>query len=170
METIICKLLSILIIFSAVNSSCETHEDAINDRIWYSMTEEQRYEAPLDVKAQACGMTEEEFIFMSSVVEAESDRSSNLDGKILIAEVIFNRVNSGSWPNTIMDVCCQSGQFSVVSGGSVCCNRTLSSDWAVIEAHREMAEGTAAPVIFFNCIGYGAGTPYGYVGGNYFSC
>ena len=169
METIIAKLLSILIIFSAVNTTCET-EEWVQDRAWMSMTDEQRYEASTDIKARACGMTEEEFIFLSSVVEAESDRSSDIEGKILIAEVIFNRVESDIWPDSIIGVCCQSGQFSVVSGGSVCANRTLSSDWAVIEAHREMAEGTAPGVMYFNCIGYGVGTAYGYVGGNYFSC
>lgn len=170
METIIAKLLSILIIFSAVGTNCETQEQWVLDRVWYYMTDEQRYEASTEMKAQALGMTEEEFIFFSSVVEAESDRSDNLDGKILIAEVIFNRCESSSWPDTIMGVCCQSGQFSVVSGGSVCANRTLSSDWAIILAHREIEEGTAPGVMYFNCIGYGAGTAYGYVGGNYFSC
>ena len=171
METIIAKLLAGIIIFSSVATATpETGEEWANDRIWLSMTDEQRYEASTELKARAVGLTEEEFIFFSSVVEAESDRSSDLEGKILIAEVIFNRRNSEAWPDTIMGVCCQSGQFAVVSGGTVCANRTLSSDWAIIEAHREIFEGTAPAVMYFNCIGYGAGTAYGYVGGNYFSC
>ena len=169
METIIAKLLAGTIIFLSVANHSET--EWAKDRMWMSMTDEQRYEASTDLKARAVGLTEEEFIFFSSVVEAESDRSSDLEGKILIAEVIFNRCNSEVWPDTITGVCCQSGQFAVVSSnGSVCANRTLSSDWAVIEAHREIAEGTAPAVIYFNCVGYGTGTAYGYVGGNYFSC
>jgi spore germination cell wall hydrolase CwlJ-like protein len=63
------------------------------------------YQEPYD----RAGMTEEEFIFISSVVEAESDRSESLEGRILIAETILNRVNSDLFPDTISGVLTQSG-------------------------------------------------------------
>jgi N-acetylmuramoyl-L-alanine amidase len=117
---------------------------------------------------ERAGMTEEEFIFISSVVEAESDRSESLEGRILIAETILNRVNSPSFPDTIPEVLQQSGQFTTVVNGRSIVERTELSDEAVIIAAREVEEGTAPEVLFFNCIGYNYGTPYAYVDGNYF--
>ncbi len=117
---------------------------------------------------ERAGMTEEEFIFISSVVEAESDRSESLEGRILIAEVILNRVNSPSFPDTITGVLTQSGQFTTVVNGHSVTERTELSDEAVIQAVRAIESGEAAPVYFFNCIGYNYGEPYGYVDGNYF--
>ena len=147
----------------------ETGEDWSRDRAWASMTEEQRYEAPIEMKARAVGMTVEEFDLISRVVEAESDRSSSIEGRILIALTILNRVESGSWPDTISGVCYDDGQFQVVENGAIwSVGRTELSDWAVIEAHRWKAEGDAPHLIYFNCVGYNGGIPYGYIDGNYF--
>lgn len=122
------------------------------------------YQEPYEL----AGMTEEEFYLISSVVEAESDRSESLDGRILIAETILNRVNSPSFPDTITGVLTQSGQFTTVVNGHSVTDRTELSDQAVIIAVQEIENGTAPEVLFFNCIGYNYGTPYGYVDGNYF--
>lgn len=122
------------------------------------------YQEPYEL----AGMTEEEFYLISSVVEAESDRSESLDGRILIAETILNRVNSPSFPDTITGVLTQSGQFTTVVNGHSVTERTELSDQAVIIAVQEIESGTAPEVLFFNCIGYNYGTPYGYVDGNYF--
>lgn len=122
------------------------------------------YQEPYEL----ANMTPEEFCFISSVVEAESDRSESLEGRILIAETILNRVESDLFPDTISGVLNQSGQFSTVVNGRSITERTELSDQAVIIAVREIEDGTAPEVLFFNCIGYNYGTPYGYVDGNYF--
>ena len=124
------------------------------------------YQAPYE----RAGMSESDFIFISSVVEAESDRSSSLEGRILIAETILNRVNSPSFPDTITGVLTQSGQFTTVVNGHSVTDRTELSDQAVIIAVQEIENGTAPEVLFFNCIGYNYGTPYGdgAIDGNYF--
>ena len=146
----------------------ETGEDWARDRAWASMTDEQRYEAPIEMKARACGMTVEEFDLISRVVYAESDRSS-FEGMVLIALVLFNRVEDSRFEDTITDVCYESGQFQVVENGAIwSTGRTNQSDWAVIEAHSRIAEGLAPNVMYFNNSGYSMGTPYDYVGGNYF--
>lgn len=146
----------------------ETGEDWARDRAWHSMTEEQRYEASIDLKARAVGMTTEEFDLMSRVVYAESDRSS-FEGMVLIALVLFNRVEDSRFEDTITDVCYESGQFQVVENGAIwSAGRTTLSDQAVIEAHARLAAGEAPNVMFFNNSGYGYGTPYAYEGGNYF--
>lgn len=160
-------------LFAAVIIGGESPEQWAFDRQWNSMTEEQRYEASIELKARAVGLTEEEFIFFSSVVEAESDRNydeESMLNRTLIALTIYNRCESSSFPDSISGVLNQSGQFSVVSSGRCWdVGRTDRSDWAIIEAHRWLAEGDAPHVIYFNCIGYnGGGTPYAYVGDNYF--
>ena len=66
-----------------------------------------------EIKSAMCQMTVDEFDLMSRVVEAESDRSDNLEGRVLIAEVILNRVESEDFADSITGVCNQSGFRSV---------------------------------------------------------
>lgn len=125
-----------------------------------AMTTEQR--------AEMAGMTVEDFIFISSVVEAESDRSESLEGRVLIALTIINRVEDERFPDTISDVLNQRGQFSTVRNGHSVVDRTDYSDEAVIRAVEWNEQGTEPNVLFFNCRGYNNGTAYGYIDGNYF--
>jgi len=123
----------------------------------------------IEERAEMAGMTVEEFVFISSVVEAESDRSESLDGRILIALTIINRVGDPRFPDTISEVLNQRGQFSTVRNGHSVTERTEYSDEAVIRAFEWNEAGDDPNVLFFNCIGYGIGEPYGLVDGNYFS-
>lgn len=167
----IIKFIATVLLVASMSGS-EVAQDWGNDRIWNAMSDEQRYEASTELKARSVGMTEEEFIFFSSVVEAESDRcydEESMENRVLIALTIYNRVESSSFPDSISGVLNQSGQFSVVSSGRCwSVGRTNRSDWAILEAHRRLAEGDAPHVMFFNCVGYNNGTPYAYVGDNYF--
>lgn len=137
--------------------------------VWYKQPEEFRSNADTEVMAFFCQMTPEEFDLVSRTVEAESDRSDNFEGRVLIAETIFNRVRSDSFPNTIEGVCYQSGQFQVVYEGTIwSVGRTDLSDQAVIEALYRIEKELAPNVMYFNNSGYAYGTPYCYEGGNYF--
>lgn len=156
-------------LLAAITLNAETAEDWAADRAWFYMTEEQRQEASIELKARAVGMTVEEFDLMSRVVEAESDRSNSIEGRVLIALVLFNRVEDGRFEDTITGVCYEDGQFQVVETGAIwSVGRTELSDWAVIEAHQRLAEGDAPAVMYFNNSGYSYGQAYGYVDGNYF--
>lgn len=126
---------------------------------------------PVEMRAEAAGMTEEDFIFISSVVEAESNRRSDEEamlGRVYIAVTILNRVYDDRFPDTISGVLNQSGQFSTVRNGHSVTERTDLSDEAVIEAVRMIEAEEAPPLFFFNCIGYNYGEPFDYVAGNYF--
>lgn len=117
----------------------------------------------------------DEFILLSSITEAESNRSqTDNEGRIMIAICILNRVNDDRFPDTITGVISQSGQFSTCrrhSDGTYysVTERTDLSDLAVIEAIRRIESEEAPAVLWFNCIGYNYGTPYACIGGNYFS-
>ncbi len=125
----------------------------------------------VEQRAEQAGMSTEDFIFISSVVEAESNRQDNEEamlGRVYISLVILNRVNDDRFPDTISGVLNQSGQFSTVRNSRSVTDRTDLSDEAVIEAVRIIEAGEAPPIFFFNCIGYNYGEPFAYVAGNYF--
>lgn len=129
-------------------------------------------QAPITVEDYAviCGVSVEEFELISSVVEAESDRSESLEGRILIALTILNRVEDNRFPDTITEVLTQRGQFSTVRNGHSVTERTAYSDRAVLEAVEWMESGDYPNVEFFNCRGFFSGYPqYELVDGNYFS-
>ena len=119
-------------------------------------------------------MTEDEFVLISSVVEAESNRDpENIEGRTMIAVCILNRVRDSRFPNTITEVLCAPGQFSTVNRRTqtAVTSRTEISDQAVIEAYNWIEQGDAPEVLYFNCRSYFSGIePYDLVGGNYFSC
>ena len=69
-----------------------------------------KFEAPdflqmsVEARASELGLETSEFILFSSVVEAESDRSDSLEGRILIAEVILNRLNDPRFQTSIFSI------------------------------------------------------------------
>lgn len=140
--------------------------------VYDSFSEDQKDELSVKSKAIVAGMSEEEFKFFSAVVEAESDRKTgSIEGRVMIAIVILNRVDSKKFPNTITKVLRQRGQFSVVSSGAYRrVGRTKLSDRAVIEAVRRKKEGSVPAVLYFRAGHYFRGHKrYAKVGDNYFS-
>lgn len=129
----------------------------------------------LEERAAMVNMSVEDFELMSDVVEAESNRSTDgdLEGRIYIALVIFNRVEEDRFNcDTVREVLTAPGQFSTVRGGRCnCCDRTVFSDQAIVEAYNWIQSGEEVPeVYFFNCRGYfSSRTAVGEFGGNYFS-
>ena len=90
----------------------------------------------LEERAESVGLTVEEFTLFSSVVEAESDRTTeSTEGRRYIALCILCRVMDSRFPDTVTEVLTQSGQFSTVRNGHSVTNRTDLSDQAVIEAY-----------------------------------
>lgn len=127
------------------------------------------YELSDAERAEYLGITPEELYLMERVVEKESDRSSSMRGRQMIAGVIFNRVSSGLFPNTVYDVLTEPGQFSTVSNGRCSLAATDYSKRAVVDAYF-MLQNNEIPhnLLFFNCTGYNYGSAYGYIDGNYF--
>ncbi len=141
--------------------------------IWQQMKVEEQDKTTVEFKAHVAGLTVAEYKFFSAVVEAESDRkqSGSIEGRVMIAIVILNRVDSKKFPNTITKVLKQRGQFSVVSSGAYKrVGRTKRSDRAVIEAIRRKKQETVPNVLYFRSGHYFAGHKrYKKVGDNYFS-
>lgn len=139
--------------------------------LWDNTPPDQRQYLPPEVIAYECDIELNEFIYMAQVIEAESDRTAETTpGKIAIAAVILNRVSSEEFPDTITGVLNQPGQFSTTYNGHCSVEATQSAAWAIYEAQQAIEHGgMPTNLLYFNCIGYQYGTPYNYIGGNYFS-
>lgn len=53
---------------------------------------------------------------LAAIIECEAGGES-MEGKLAVGSVVMNRVRSGTYPNTILGVIYQSGQFSPVTSG-----------------------------------------------------
>lgn len=83
---------------------------------------------------------------LAQLVESEA-KGEPYEGKVAVAEVVLNRVASSNFPNSIEGVVYQSGQFQVVSNGSINNAPTASS----IQASNQALNGsnTAQGALFF---------------------
>lgn len=63
-------------------------------------------------------ITESELDLLERLVECEAG-GEDMTGKILVANVVINRVNSSEFPNTVAGVINAKGQFSPVSSGII---------------------------------------------------
>lgn len=122
-------------------------------------------------KAAAVGLSVDDFELMAGIVESERPSGSgNYPGQVWVAQVIWNRVNSNKWPNTVYKVITQSGQFSTWLGGyETSRNPTDSSREAVVQAFQDPP--IPAGVLFFDSRYLSDPPPEGYYdtcGGNHF--
>lgn len=172
---ITCLFLTIIITFEwfaiPVRGSDEDKAKQVLRNVWNMTTDDQRKGLPDEVFAAVMDMPTSDFQFFARCVEAESDRSDDITGKIYVAAVMWNRVNDSRFSNDIRSVLTQSGQFAVVVNGDCSVQSTQLSRWAIIEALRMITAGDIPDnLLYFNCIGYNCGTAYGCIGGNYFMC
>ncbi len=122
-------------------------------------------------KAAAVGLSVDDFELMAGIVESERPTGpGNYDGQVWAAQVIWNRVNSSKWPNTVYGVITQSGQFSTWKGGYETSRKpTDSSREAVVQAYQNPPIPTN--VLYFNSWPLKDPLPdnyYGTCGGNHF--
>lgn len=141
--------------------------------VWESCrSDDIRKTLPSEYIAYACGMEPWEFDYMARVIQAESNGTydwSDFEDKVLIAAVIFNRKADSRFYNSISGVLDEPGQFTTTSGGWCSTSSSESSRWAIVEAERRLLAGEIpSNLLYFNCVGYNYGTPYGCYGGNYF--
>lgn len=98
--------------------------------------EEQVEEAPKEV-TNTTNLSNEEFDVLSRIVHAEA-KGEPFEGKVAVANVIMNRVDSSDFPNDVKSVVYEQGQFEPVSNGTINAEATESSK----EAVRVALEGT----------------------------
>jgi hypothetical protein len=108
-------------------------------------------------KNSGVSYTAQDLKLLACLVHAESGNQP-YEGKLAVANVVLNRVNSSSFPNSIKGVIYESGQFSVVKSGSLdkqlnnFSNYNTLSQKLSIDAARTALEGTnnIGKCLFFN--------------------
>lgn len=97
----------------------EERIESINEQIAGIAAEELLLqEAAATRTTAAIQYTTQDYEVLTRIVQAESG-GCDMKGRILIANVIFNRVRSDEFPDTITEVVYQKSQFSPVSDGSM---------------------------------------------------
>lgn len=96
----------------------------------------------------ASTITSSEKDLLARLVEAEA-KGETYAGKVAVATVVFNRMDSKLFPNTVKDVIYQAGQFTPVKNGMI--NKPASSDSkkAVNEALAFRGQGSGS-LYFYN--------------------
>ncbi|MEQ2525426.1 cell wall hydrolase [Bacillaceae bacterium CLA-AA-H227] len=96
----------------------------------------------------ASSITTSEKDLLARLVEAEA-KGESYAGKVAVATVILNRVDSSLFPNTVNGVIYQSGQFTPVSNGSIKQAASSTSKKAVNEALAFRGQGSGS-LYFYN--------------------
>ncbi|MDR7812622.1 cell wall hydrolase [Lacrimispora sp.] len=80
--------------------------------------EEAAKKAEKEKAAHSTSVTQDDYQVLLKIVQAEAGICDD-KGKILVANVIINRVKSGKFPDTVKGVVYERSQFSPVSNGSI---------------------------------------------------
>ncbi|WP_273127493.1 cell wall hydrolase [Bacillus weihaiensis] len=94
-------------------------------------------------------ISESDFDLLARIVRAEA-QSEPFEGKVAVADVVLNRVESPKFPNTIEKVIYQKGQFQPVSNGQIHKAADQESVKAVEAALTNMRHITKGSLFFYN--------------------
>ena len=110
--------------------------------------EERRHAAAEAVRASSViSFSDQDYEVLKRIVEAEAG-GCDMQGRILVANVILNRVRDAEFPSTITDVVYQRSQFSPVSDGRL--NSCSVSEKTVEAVNRALAgEDYSQGALFF---------------------
>jgi N-acetylmuramoyl-L-alanine amidase len=103
----------------------------------------------IDHSSEQISATSSEKDLLARLVRAESEMESYA-GKVAVAVVVLNRVDSDQFPNTIQSVINQPGQFSPVGNGSINQKADDESIRAVAEALTSDRSFGAGSLFFYN--------------------
>ena len=114
-------------------------------------------------------ITEEERYLLACLVYAEAG-NQDLIGKRLVADVVFNRVDSETFPDTIEEVIYQKNQFAPVLDGGL--ERAFSevTDECYEAVDLELEERLDSKILYFTAEGYGAYGTRAYQHGDHYFC
>ncbi|MGN0169331.1 MAG: cell wall hydrolase [Lachnospiraceae bacterium] len=105
-----------------------------------------------------------ELELMAAIIQCEAE-GEPYAGKLAVGSVVMNRVRSSHFPNTVLGVIYQSGQFSPVASGRFAARLAAGSNATCTQAAKEVLGGNiTVPYLFFRV---NTGTIDGYVIGNH---
>lgn len=102
----------------------------------------------IEQKPVRFGYSQSEIDLLASLVRAEAG-GEPMNGKIAVAAVVLNRVESNNFPDSIREVIYQQGQFSPVMNGSINV-RGDSGSYAAVYAALKGQDPTNGALYFYN--------------------
>lgn len=94
-------------------------------------------------------VSESDLELMACIIQCEAE-GEPYEGKLAVGSVVMNRVASSSFPNTVMGVIYQSGQFSPVASGRMAARLAAGANSECYQAAREVLNGNiTVPYLFF---------------------
>lgn len=106
----------------------------------------------------------EDLELLACIIQCEAE-GEPYEGKLAVGSVVMNRVASSSFPNTVMGVIYQSGQFSPVASGRMAARLAAGANSECYRAAQEVLDGNiTVPYLYFR---RNNGTIDGYVIGNH---
>ncbi|NEY72490.1 cell wall hydrolase [Bacillus mesophilus] len=125
------------------------------DRVHNSQETRMKANNPSTVKVQETNqstnlsISEEDFDLLARIVRAEA-QTEPFEGKVAVASVVLNRVESPLFPDTIREVIYQRGQFQPVSNGQINKPADKESIRAVHAALSDMRHIANGSLFFYN--------------------
>lgn len=91
----------------------------------------------------------EDLELLACIIQCEAG-SEPYEGKLAVGSVVMNRVASSSFPNTVMGVIYQSGQFSPVASGRMAAQLAAGANSECRRAAQEVLDGNiTVPYLYF---------------------
>lgn len=93
-------------------------EEAVRERVYEAQKQAGTQQSEKEEKSSQFPCSEQDYQVMLKIVQAEAG-GCDRTGKILVANVVMNRVKSDEFPDSITDVVYEGSQFSPVIDGSI---------------------------------------------------
>lgn len=110
-------------------------------------------------------LSDEELEMAARIVHAEAGNQSK-EGRRLVADVLLNRRDSSRFPNDIVSIVKQSGQFSTYRTGAYLKYEPTWDDYDTVIL--ELDQRIDSSVLYFNCNNYISGTTPLYKNGDHY--
>ena len=106
-------------------------------------------EGPGETSEPETPASAEDLELLACIIQCEAE-GEPYEGKLAVGSVVLNRVASSSFPNTIMGVIYQSGQFSPVASGRMAARLAAGANSECYQAAREVLGGNiTVPYLYF---------------------
>lgn len=108
-----------------------------------------KVEAPAASTSEQVQLSENEIDLLARIVRAEA-QTEPFEGKVAVADVVLNRVESPQFPDTVKDVIYAPGQFQPVSNGEINKPADEESVEAVYTALADQNDAVEDSLFFYN--------------------
>lgn len=87
------------------------------------------------------GGSDSDLALLAAIIECEAGNQS-YEGKLAVGSVVMNRVRSSSFPNTVLEVIYQRGQFTPVASGRFADTLSRGASSSCVQAASDVLAGT----------------------------